>query len=192
MPQTPMRLFLAVTLPDEMQVGITRAVAPAREAAPAVRWVRAGLLHLTMKFLGERPAGDDVRVAVAARGALAGVAPFDVTVGGTGAFPNFRRPRVVWLDMNPPVLLAGVARRIDAALASLGYAAETRPFRAHVTLGRLNDAVPREQVLSLERTLRDVRDSWTLAVREVVLMRSALSQEGPTYTALHHVALGGA
>ncbi len=187
-----MRLFLAVTLPDEMQAGIAHAVAQAREAAPAVRWVRTGHLHLTMKFLGECPDGADARVAAAAHESLAAVAPFDVTVGGTGAFPNFRRPRVVWLDMHPPAPLAAVARRLDDALAPMGFATETRPFRAHVTLGRINDAVPREQVLSLQRTLGAVHDSWTLAVREVILMRSTLSQEGPTYVALHHVALGGA
>lgn len=185
-----MRLFLAVTLPDEMQEAIAGAIAPARQAAPTVRWVRAGLLHLTVKFLGERPEGDDVRIAAAARGALAGIVPFQVTVGGTGAFPNFRRPRVVWLDMHPPVPLADLAQRLDAALAPLGFARESRPFRAHVTLGRVTDGVPREQLAALERALRDVRASWTLIVRDVALMRSTLGPGGPAYTALHTIALG--
>lgn len=188
----PMRLFLAVTLPDEMQDAIAVAVAPARQAAPAVRWVQAGLLHLTVKFLGDCPEGDDVRVAAAARVALAGISPFEVAVGGMGAFPNFWHPRVVWLDMHPPAPLADVARRLDAALAPLGFAAESRPFRAHVTLGRVAEGVPREQLAALERAVRGVRASWTLVIREVALMRSTLGPGGPTYTSLHTIAVGTA
>lgn len=187
-----MRLFLAVTLPDELQGAIARETEQARAAAPAVRWVRASRLHLTLKFLGERPEGDEARVAGAARAALAPVAPFDVTLGGTGAFPNFRRPRVVWLDMLPLAPLAELARRLDAALAPLGFATETRPFRAHVTLGRVMDALPRDQVAALERALRGVRAPWPLAVREVALMRSTLGgADGPRYDRLHVFTLGG-
>ncbi len=186
-----MRLFLAITLPEAMQSAIAREVAPARAAAPAVRWVRPELMHLTVKFLGERPEEDEARVARATRAALAPLPPFEVTVGGTGAFPNFRRPRVVWLGMHPPTPLAGLARRLDAALAPLGVTPETRPFRAHVTLGRVADGVPRQQVAALERALRAVRATWPLAIREVALMRSTLGAGGPHHDRLHHFALEG-
>lgn len=185
-----MRLFLAITLPDELQAAIARALAPAREAAPAVRWVRDGLLHLTIKFLGERPEREVAPIAAAARTALAGVAPFDVTVGKTGAFPNFRSPRVVWLDMYPAAPLAAVARRLDAALAPLGLAPEARPFRAHVTLGRVA-GIPSDQRRALERTLRAVHGSWPLAVRDVRLMQSTLGRGGPVYEVLDRLALEG-
>ncbi|MCC6929216.1 MAG: RNA 2',3'-cyclic phosphodiesterase [Gemmatimonadaceae bacterium] len=132
-----MRLFVAVTLPDDVRESIARATAELRSAAPRVRWVRPEVLHLTVKFLGERPHGDERRIGDALRPSLAQASGCDATIRGAGAFPNFRRPRVVWLGMHPLAPLAAIARHVDDSLLALGIARESRPFRAHVTLGRV-------------------------------------------------------
>lgn len=187
-----MRLFLAITLPDEVCAGVARAMAPAQAAAPQLRWVGAERLHLTMKFLGERPEGDVARIAESLGRALEAVPAFSATLRDAGAFPNFRRPRAVWLGMHPHDLFANMSARLGAALAALGIAEENRPFRPHVTLGRLTSPLPAPQGESLERALRAIRQSWTVPVREVVLMRSTLGAGGSTYTPLAVVPLGGA
>jgi RNA 2',3'-cyclic 3'-phosphodiesterase len=187
-----MRLFLAVLLPDAVRDAIAAAVAPARAVAPRVRWVRAEHLHLTMKFLGERPDGDDESLAAAVAPAIASIPRFEATVRGTGAFPNFRRPRVVWLGMHPPTSLGAIAARLDEALIPCGVAAESRPFRAHVTLGRVGEVLTPVAAASLEQSLGQVRIAASFSVREVVMMQSTLGSGGPTYRALHHLPLGGA
>lgn len=185
-----MRLFLAVTLPEALQQDIARATAALRAAAPTVRWVRPERLHLTMKFLGERPDDDATRIADAARHATTGLQPVSASLHGTGAFPNFRRPRVVWLGMHPEAPLAAIARRLDAALAPLGIEPESRPFRAHVTLGRVADAMPPAAAAALERDLRRVTSTWLLAVYDIALMQSTLGPGGPTYRVLDTLPLG--
>lgn len=185
-----MRLFLAVTLSDDVRESIGRATAEARALAPGVRWVRPGLLHLTVKFLGERPDGDDRRVADALRPALARAHGCDATIRGAGAFPNFRRPRVVWLGMHPPAPLAAVARQVDDALFALGIERESRPFRAHITLGRVDHGLAPVDADSLERALGAVRSTWTVPVRDVAVIQSTLAHGGPTYRVLERCPLG--
>lgn len=185
-----MRLFLAVTLPEALQQDIARATAQLRVAAPTVRWVRPDRLHLTIKFLGERPEDEALRIAAAARRATAELPPVRASLQGTGAFPNFRRPRVVWLGMHPEAPLAAIARRLDAALAPVGVEAESRPFRAHVTLGRIVGAMPPVAAAALERDLRQVTSTWLLAVYDIALMQSTLGPGGSTYRVLDTLPLG--
>lgn len=184
-----MRLFLAVTLPDEVRAGIAQAAAAARAAAPRVRWVREESLHLTMKFLGERDESDVAPLADAVQRAVAALPGFSATVRDAGAFPNFRRPRAVWLGMHPHEPFVALATRLDAALAAHGVSVENRPFRPHVTLGRVGEPLSASEGASLERALRAIRQRWAMPVRDVVLMHSTPGAGGSTYTPLAVAAL---
>src|SRR5262245_37238500 len=96
-----MRLFLALNLPPELRRDIVNATDGLREGAPDLSWVKEPLLHLTLKFLGEQPEEivDRFREVLPAIGARHRE-PM-VQIGGIGAFPNFRRARVVWLGVEP-------------------------------------------------------------------------------------------
>lgn len=91
-------------------------------------------LHFTLQFLGEVTEG----AARGAAAALAGVAfdPFDVELRGAGAFPESGSPRVVWVGAADGGRLAGLARRVEAALAPLGFSRD-RPFAPHLTVFRV-------------------------------------------------------
>src|SRR5687768_7387327 len=129
-PLATMRTFVAINLPPHVREAIYDDAAPLRAAADAVRWVAARSLHTTVKFIGELsdPAIDDVRRALE----RVAFAHPSVVVETTrlGAFPNFRRPRVVWVGMTREAELRALARDVDAALAVLGIASEARPFQA--------------------------------------------------------------
>ena len=185
-----MRLFLAVTLPDDVRDSIGRATAEVRATVTGVRWVRPELLHLTVKFLGERADGDERRLEGALRSPLVRVPGCEATIRGAGAFPNFRRPRVVWLGMHPLAPLAAMARQVDDALVPLGIQRESRPFRGHITLGRVEHVLATNDAASLERTVNALRDTWTVPVRDVALVHSTLARGGPTYRVLERFPLG--
>jgi 2'-5' RNA ligase len=186
-----MRLFLAYCLPDDVSESIVRATASARALAPGVRWVPARRLHLTLKFLGDRPTHDLPALGEATHRALASASAVPVTARGIGAFPNFSRPRVVWLGMHPTPPLTMLAARLDAALAPLGYPTETRPFRSHVTLGRVASPLQPTQREALVEALGEVDASWALTVRDVVLLQSSIDARGLRYEPLHTIPLGG-
>ncbi|MBK6489304.1 MAG: RNA 2',3'-cyclic phosphodiesterase [Gemmatimonadetes bacterium] len=186
-----MRLFLACLLPDAVARDIARETATMRAAVPAVRWVPAERLHLTMKFLGIRPEHDVAAVRDAVASVTDRVRPFDATIGQIGAFPNFSRPRVVWLGMQPDTTFAELAGALDRRLHGLGYALESRPFHAHVTLGRVNGALPGRQCDVLRDARERLQVSWSLPVREVSVVRSTLGAGGARYETLTTLPLGG-
>ena len=83
-----MRLFVALHLPEPVRADLVRAAAPLHDALPKVRWVRADALHLTLVFLGERPAGQTEAIALAMDAACRERGPFVLAVGGNGCFPS--------------------------------------------------------------------------------------------------------
>jgi 2'-5' RNA ligase len=84
-----------------------------------------------------------------------------------------------------------LATRLDAALAPLGYPTETRPFRSHVTLGRVASPLQPTQREALVEALGEVDASWALTVRDVVLLQSSIDARGLRYEPLHTIPLGG-
>src|SRR3954469_19746206 len=87
--RTRVRLFFAIELSDAVRLALDHAVAPLRVAEPDLAWVREVRLHLTMKFLGEVDDRGASRLATAADAVAARHRPFEMTLGGVGAFPNF-------------------------------------------------------------------------------------------------------
>jgi len=118
--------------------------------------------------------------------------PFELHVAGFGCFPNPRHARVLWVGAREvPKPLAGLQRAIDLQMARLDYARETRPFSAHLTLGRVNDRISaaERQALTglLDRT--KIGDLGVVHVQEVILFKSDLQPGGAVYTALARAKL---
>ena len=104
-----------------------------------MRWVRPEGLHITLKFLGSIPPSKVELVRAAVERATLGVETVSVRVHGVGAFPNLRRPRVLWIGADAPGL-APLTARIDSALVAAGFAPAEREFSPHLTLGRVNSS----------------------------------------------------
>jgi 2'-5' RNA ligase len=191
------RLFIAINLPGAERRAIAEATAPLRDAAPSVGWVDETRLHLTLKFIGERPADAAAALAAALRGAAAPHAPLTLEIGGLGAFPTKRRPRLIWLGVAPDPKLELLHHDVEAACAALGYDVEGRAFRPHLTLGRVRQharggaGVDAAAAAALARSAREVQDRWTAEVRSVDLMESVLGKGGPRYTLVDAAPLGG-
>lgn len=141
------RLFIAVPFPTEAESEIAALVERVRAGGiPGggrdVRWVRLDSLHLTLRFLGPTLEDSVALAAHATRTAAAAGAPFDISIGGAGAFPSAARPRALWLDVRAgEAQLAALAGAVDRALRHAGWELDDKPFRAHLTLARA-DGVP--------------------------------------------------
>jgi 2'-5' RNA ligase len=191
------RIFIAINLPDAERRAIAEATAPLREAAPAVGWVDESRLHLTLKFLGEQPPEAVQPLVEALRGVAAVHGALALEIGGLGAFPSKRRPRVIWLGVAPDPKLELLHHDVEGACAALGYELEGRAFRPHLTLGRVREwargrvHVDAAAAAALARSAREVQDRWTADVRSVDLMESVLGHDGPRYTLLDAAPLLG-
>ena len=146
-------------------------------------------LHVTLKFLGQIEAALVEPIAEAIGAVAARTPPFELGVHGLGAFPTPARPRIVWVGLEPAAPLAALAGDLDAALGTLGIPRESRPFAAHVTLGRVREG--RRNAAFADALARPVEcGRWP--VTRVSLMRSELHPRGARYTELTSVVLAGA
>jgi 2'-5' RNA ligase len=187
------RLFLAINLPVAERRAIRAATASMRAAGEGrdVQWMGDAQLHITLKFLGERP--DDAVSPL--RAALAPVvgshAVFPVELRGLGAFPNLRAPRVVWLGVTPDPKLELLQHDVERTCAEVGYALDARTFRPHITIGRARDLVPAEAARAIAASARGVRYAASVPVHSVDLMASELRPAGARHSVLAALALGG-
>jgi len=171
-----MRLFIAIELPAELKSTVGRL----RVEIPGARWVPAEQIHLTLAFLGE--------VEENCLGALSGelarirLPSFRLSFSGTGCFPDRRRPRVLWIGLQPEARLQQLAAKVHEVLLACGIPQEERPFSPHITLARLKMAPPRAA-----DTFLDQQQELKLPpffVQEFSLFQSRLTPQGALHTPL--------
>lgn len=159
---------------------------------PVVRPVRPGCLHLTLKFLGETPAGQVEGIVGALTEAVSGWRAFELVFRGIGRMPP-RRPRVIFADLADPDLhvprVAGPAAAIEESMAALGFAREGRPYRPHLTLARTRGRPPAELDEIIETYAEATLAELTCDGFE--LIRSDLGPGGARYTTLAKLPLSG-
>jgi 2'-5' RNA ligase len=185
-----MRLFAAIEINEEIRRVAFAVIEKLSGAGADVKWVERENLHISLKFIGDRP--EDLLPAV--KGALKSAAAvsekFTLTVGGAGVFPGAGSPRVVWLGASGGIEKSHIlAQNIDSRLQPLGIEKEKRDFTAHLTLGRVR--TPKNLAnLSEEIKRHGIEPAGLpLNVNGFVLFQSRLSPKGPTYTALERFLL---
>ncbi len=181
-----MRTFIAVNLTDEIRGDFIRHLDTFRPLARHVSWVKPGNAHITLKFLGEVDEKLLPEVVAGVRQAVAGHEPFEVQLGGFGAFPNFNRPRVLWVGIIAGVdLLAALAKAIDREMMQLGFPKEKRRFSPHITLGRIRKPGRYDDLRdAAEKT---IYESAPFTVNSIEVMKSVLSPHGATYSVFESI-----
>ena len=190
-----MRLFVAATLDPAARDAVAGAIDRARRLqvfpTGSVRWTEPRNLHLTLQFLGERSA-DTAAAVAAALGAAGSRPPFRAALGPAGLFPAHGPPRVLWLGIGEGgAELAVLRQAVGRCLAPLGCPPDGRPYRAHLTVGRLRPGRPPAR-RALEAELGAIvlpPTAWL--VDRVVPMESRLSAAGAEYRIVSEVKLGG-
>jgi 2'-5' RNA ligase len=174
------RLFVALDLSDVVRTEIARFCEALRAEFPSPRWVRGEGIHVTLKFIGE-VSDDRVEKIGNALSAVAPSAPVEMNFRGTGFFPNERRPRVFWIGIVATPNLAEIAAQVETQLEPLGIARESREFKPHLTLARIEETRGIEKLHDAIRRSAPV-DFGTVRTNEMYLYRSELGRSGAKYT----------
>lgn len=186
------RAFLAANLPVSMIEEVRGLQDRLREQARAdglkVAWVPPPNMHVTIKFLGQVLEETVAAIPDRLQDALQHHPTIHAEVTGLGVFPSPSKPRVLWVGVRSVEdALAGLAGRVDAALEELGFEPETRPFHAHLTLGRVKQGGSVQQILDEHGEV----SFGHCSIHELVLYKSVLQQRGAEYSVLGRVPLGG-
>lgn len=135
-----LRLFVAIELTPALTAELAAVQSRLRDAAPGLRWTRPEGTHCTLKFLGNVDAARAPAITRTLTTAAPSRYPRELALAGLGAFDGRQGPRVLWCgvtgDLGP---LAELAKAVDAAMETLGFPRETRPFAPHLTLARFPD-----------------------------------------------------
>jgi 2'-5' RNA ligase len=184
-----MRAFLALSLPDTVQGALAALQHGLRHTNCRVSWVREGNFHCTLRFLGEMDKRLMESLRSDLRNLLPGFAALEFRLSAAGAFPNSRRPAVLWVGMETlQGDLHGIQSACETAARKAGLDPEDKPFHPHITLGRVREsghaAALRAALESLE-----VPDVGAFYVANVSLYQSILKPSGPEYRLIEDFSL---
>jgi len=183
------RLFVALNLPDVVRRALWEAASALRDRDFPIKWVRPEGLHLTLKFLGEVDDARERELRDALQRAVAGGKTLPLALGGFGVFPDFGRPRVVWVGVAPDPALELLQHGVEREFGPLGFPPEGRAFRPHLTLGRAGRDARARDFEGLETALSAMRFEETVVVETLDLMRSTLERGGAVYQVLQRERL---
>lgn len=159
-----------------------------------MRWVPPENLHLTLKFLGDTPEDRITALDAGIREVTSQLAAFSVSLSNVGCFPNARKPRVVWTGIQAKHQhLVGLNEAIETMAQAHGFDAEEKPFRPHLTIGRVKGHIRDGATLSKLGQAIETATIGTIAewvCTTVSLMASELAPSGSIYTCLYQYQLG--
>jgi 2'-5' RNA ligase len=191
-----MRVFVGLDIDEEIRGRIAEFVTEVRGLAPEVRWVAAESLHVTLKFVGEKPDGVVAEIEKAL--GMISAEPFEISFRGHGFFPTVKAARVFWVGIEGGERLGLLAGAVEEKLAGIGIAKEDRAFSPHLTLarggarigsgsgapGRRSGDRVNQKFAKLQQRLseRPPLEFGRMAGREFFLYRSQLSPKGSRYS----------
>lgn len=176
------RAFFAISLPGSVQKRIWDILEPVRKLTSAhfIRWTKPEHLHITLQFLQKLEADHISSLIEGVRNVLQGTGEFQLDLGTLEWFPTPKRPRLISLSVGPQDLLRDLSVVIGQVIGELNYPVESRPFRGHLTVGRVVNYSSELQQL-LQMTLPSIPP---VPIDELYLIESKPDQDGSNYLPL--------
>ncbi len=184
------RAFVAVEIPESAKSFLDGLGSDLKRVGADVKWVRPEGIHLTLKFLGDIRS-DRIPVFERDLGPMfSEFRPFEIRISGVGAFPNLRRPRVIWTGLDDPSGgLMPLAGRVEDVFLVHGFKREKRGFNPHLTIGRVRSGRGQDELVEAVRQRMDMLGPGFL-IESAVLFQSILRPTGAVYSALCRFPLG--
>jgi len=184
------RSFLAIELPGPILRKIGEVQGSLRSSRADVRWANPETIHLTLKFFGNIEESRIDPILKSIEGPIRDTHPFSLKVRGVGAFPHLKNPRVVWIGLvDETEAVTTLQKQIEICLEKIGFQPEGRPFRPHLTLGRMKSSKGKEELAGRMEQYRE-EEFGDFGVERVILFKSDLKPSGPIYTPLGELRLG--
>lgn len=175
-----MRTFIAIELSKDWQDLIGK-IQHHIKGQSSLRLVKPAQAHLTLKFLGDTDPGQISLIQQSLTTLANSSSSLSLETQTLGAFPSLTRPEIIWLGLKDSPDLMGLAQSLEQPLKLLGFKPESRGFKAHITIGRLKSKAPKELMESLSHIQVP---SLIYKVKEILLIQSTLTSQGPIYQTL--------
>lgn len=183
------RVFFAIDLPETTKTHLGRCISLLKKQTQkhSIRWSRIENLHITLQFLGQVQTEHLPKLIENVKETLQqDRKKLSLTFGALHCFPSQYRPRVLVLEVNPQAELAKIAENIGQGILKTNYEVETRPFKAHLTLGRFKHAEAAKLDFLAAFSCPEL---GAIPLEEVILFRSEPHPEGSSYSVIERLAV---
>lgn len=185
-----MRIFLAILLSDNVRESLAQISDDLRRCGSNVTWVKEDNFHVTLFFFGDVEPDICEQIVKAMPKMVANSAPFQLSLEKLGAFPNLRRPRVLWAGVNQGSReIIQVHRQVLSVIEEMGFR-DDKKFSPHVTMGRVRAQGNLDKLLSAIEEFN--RGDITIGedfIRGISLIESTLTPKGSVYSELAFVKM---
>ena len=188
------RLFLGIGMPSQTKMlfsDIKRAFS--NSGMPHLKPIKSEHVHITLKYLGNTNSQLIEKVITATKKVGIISTPFNLEIGQAKAFPNSRKPRIIYADIKGDLKkLKTLQYRLDQALLDLGYPLDEREYNPHLTLARLKTKKSSSFDLGeLLNSLSDhLKNKINIEISEIFLFESTLHPQGSIYNSIASIRLG--
>lgn len=188
--ESKLRTFVALELPEKIRTDIRKLQHAFRSHRFDIRWVKPLNMHLTLVFLGDI-SQTHVEAASRVLSETASQYPiFDLIPRGVGVFPSIRKPRILWVGITGQTdILRAIQGTVRREMNLLGLTSENRPYKGHLTLGRVKNRIHQGRLMDALGT-HQAFVSQPFSVKHLVMFKSELTSGGPHYTQLCVAPLG--
>ncbi len=172
-----LRVFVSIPVPN------TSGLAPLMRDLKTVRGVRTSnvnQLHITLRFLGDVDEERIEEIGDIVSEAVSDIPKGRLNLEGLGTFPNERNPKILWVGIDTPIPLAHIAEVLSVKFGKAGIPFDEKPFKPHITVGRIDGRCNLSPVLGKYRTT----EFTTCIPPAVYVMKSELKPTGAEHTIL--------
>lgn len=182
------RAFIALELTAQVHQELTRAQNQLKASEADVKWVNPEDIHLTLKFLGNVSLELIAEIKKILEELAREHRAFQLEIKNLGAFPKIEYPRVIWAGIaGGSEHSISLAQDLEKRLIKVGFLPEKRPFKPHLTLGRVRSSHKRNQLRELLQSVK--LTPKTMQAEKLTLFKSTLTPEGAIYQPLHSTSL---
>ncbi len=185
-----LRTFIAIDPGKSIRDKIVALQDALAHTGVEVKWVEPENLHVTMLFLGEVFDTELAKLCKIVADTVEAHQAFSMSVQTAGCFPNPRRPRVLWVGLGQGAQeVCTIHDALEGPLLEMGcYRREDRRYTPHITLGRVKSDRPTDR-LAAALAQHAAWQGGEVTVRDIHVMSSELTPQGPIYTVLSRAKL---
>jgi 2'-5' RNA ligase len=181
------RIFAAIDIPGDVRAAISNYVVGLKrvDADRPIRWEKTEKLHITLKFIAEARPDQVTALDEGIKTVSKTHSPFDAEIARTGAFPNTKSPRVLWLGIGAGAKeMTSIVNDLEALAKRVGLPVERREFHPHLTIGRIKGF---RKAPDISDMVRQGFGPARFRVENLTLYESHLARDGLSILCSRHI-----
>ncbi len=183
------RAFIAIEIDSEIKNRLSEHIDKLKRTGADVKWVLPENIHLTLKFLGHIEEDTLPGLNKIISDVVSSLEPFNISIGNICAFPNRKRPRIVYVCVEDKEgILKKLHGNLNNGVEKFGIKKESKKYIGHITLGRIKT---QKNIYKLATALKSETECFLghEKISYLSLMQSQLTPKGPIYTKLNNFLL---